>query len=155
MNYFGRLRNNEIMDNVVAAKGRIPAGQDAAFLWRSSNTYFSVTFRFITVLILIWHHKKLLFVNIYCFFPCIHTVRYILSGMEFTDVTSLKRYKKKLQEIRMHIATFFILMIIYYFIIGFDSLHGGWFFVLSLGASIFIVRFVSLKRSYKKNRELL
>lgn len=82
-------------------------------------------------------------------------VRYILSGMEFTDVTTLKRYKKKLKEIRMHTATFFILMIIYYFIIGFDSLHGGWFFVLSLGASIFIVRFVSLKRSYKKNRELL
>lgn len=82
-------------------------------------------------------------------------VRYILSGMEYTDVTTEKRYKKKLKEIRMHIATFFILMFIYYFIIGFESLDGGWFFVLILGVLIFIIQFISLKRSYKKNRELL
>lgn len=82
-------------------------------------------------------------------------VRYILSGIEYADVTTNKRYKKKLKEVTMHILTFFVLMFIYSAITGFDKWQEILGLAISIGVMWFLASFISLKRSYSKNRDLL
>lgn len=81
--------------------------------------------------------------------------RYIMSGIAYTDVTTYQRYKKEVKETISHIIIFFILMSLYLIIVGLNK----WIEVLSLALSIgivwFLADFISLKRSYNKNKDLL
>lgn len=81
--------------------------------------------------------------------------RYILSGIAYTDVTTYQKYKKEVKDTIAHIIIFFVLMLLYLFIAGLKK----WIEVLSLALSIgvvwFLTDFISLKRSYNKNKDLL
>lgn len=83
------------------------------------------------------------------------SVRYIISGIEYTDVATDKRYKRKLKEVLMHILTFFVLMFVYLAIAGFDKWRGVLGLAVSIGIVWFFASFISLNRSYRKNRDLL
>lgn len=86
--------------------------------------------------------------------------RYIFSGIEYADVATEKAYKKEIKNILVKTSIFLLLFFIgTIMIIGLPSSIHNWFDTLFLailtGFLWFITSFVSLKRSYKKNKELL
>lgn len=88
--------------------------------------------------------------------------RYILSGIEYTDVSTEKEYKKALRALKSRTASFVILFGICYLIYEITSespYKASWYaflgMVISVGLLSFLFDFISLKRSYKKNKELL
>ncbi|MGY0694654.1 hypothetical protein ACW2QC_18045 [Virgibacillus sp. FSP13] len=84
------------------------------------------------------------------------SIRYVVSGIEYTDVTTTKAYKKELKIIAVRIAVFFISLILGYLIFAGPE---KWFEILWLTLSVslswFVASFTSLKRSYNKNKDLL
>lgn len=86
--------------------------------------------------------------------------RYILSGIEYTEVSSESAYKKGLKTILVRTATFVTLYTVVGFVmIGVPESRMEWIDAIGLGATLSICmigfNFISLKRSYKKNKELL
>ncbi|WP_404457418.1 hypothetical protein [Oceanobacillus kapialis] len=86
-------------------------------------------------------------------------MRYIFSGIEFTNVYNQKQYKKE-RKFRLKAAfssgvIFLVLMFLYR---GMPSNTEDWFDII--GPSVFFIIFfflfdyISLKRSYRKNKEL-
>lgn len=81
--------------------------------------------------------------------------RYIISGMEYTEVATDKSYKKEKRNIRIQAYFFFTAFLLLNII---TSGRPEWVEIIGIvfTATIFwFINFVSLKRSYKKNRELL
>lgn len=92
-------------------------------------------------------------------FPLYVTARYIISGIEYTDVATDKAYKKELKVIFVRVIGFIVIFTLLFMI--FDGIPNGtdeWLNVIGLLLSVgfvwFITSFVSLKRSYKKNKDL-
>lgn len=88
------------------------------------------------------------------------SLRYVLSGIEYTDITTETAYKKEVKVILSRTSVFIIIyMLSYIFLIGVPKGSNEWFdfWGLLLGISIvmFLSSFISLKRSYEKNKELL
>ncbi|MEI3611082.1 hypothetical protein [Pseudogracilibacillus sp. SO30301A] len=84
------------------------------------------------------------------------TGRYVVSGIEYTDVTTDKAYRKELKVIAIRVIGFFVILISVYLLLeGSDK----WLklILLTLSASIiwFFASLISLKRSYNKNKDLL
>ncbi|WP_019376664.1 hypothetical protein [Virgibacillus halodenitrificans] len=84
------------------------------------------------------------------------TGRYVASGIEYTDVTTDKAYKKVLKILVIRVIGFFVILISVYLLLeGPDK----WLrlILLTLSASIiwFFISLISLKRSYNKNKNLL
>lgn len=84
------------------------------------------------------------------------TGRYAATGIEYTDVTTDKAYKKALKVIFIRVIGFFVILVSVYLLLeGSDK----WLrlILLTLSASIiwFFVSLFSLKRSYNKNKDLL
>jgi uncharacterized membrane-anchored protein len=86
--------------------------------------------------------------------------RYIMSGIEYTDVATKKAYTKELKVISIRTVTFVMLyMVVSFLFIGFPADSSDWLdtlgLLLSIGIVMFFFNYISLKRSYKKNRELV
>lgn len=86
--------------------------------------------------------------------------RYIVSGIEYTDISTERAYKKELKVISIRTIGFVVIYLVCYLIfINLPKNFNEWFEILSLliGVSIiwFLSSYISLKRSYKKNKELL
>ncbi|MGY0691876.1 hypothetical protein ACW2QC_03675 [Virgibacillus sp. FSP13] len=107
------------------------------------NTYFDITVV----------NALLLSIAIFLFYV---STRYVVSGIEYTDVTTTKAYRKELKVIIVRIAVFIISLIVGGLIFTGPE---KWFEVLWLTLSVsliwFVASFISLKRSYNKNKDLL
>ncbi|MDZ5710767.1 DUF3278 domain-containing protein [Jeotgalibacillus haloalkalitolerans] len=86
--------------------------------------------------------------------------RYITSGIEYTDVASDKAYKKERKLILIRTFSFTTIFIVLYIpLVHFPSSRGEWMEILGLLTTaalfMFLSSYISLKRSYRKNKELL
>ncbi|GLY12594.1 DUF3278 domain-containing protein [Pseudobacillus badius] len=86
--------------------------------------------------------------------------RYIVSGIEYTDISTERAYRKELRVIFIRTIRFVVIfMALYLIFINVPTRLDKWFEILGLLISISVVWFlssyISLKRSYKKNKELL
>ncbi len=85
--------------------------------------------------------------------------RYTLSGIEHTDIATEKEYKGALRALKARTASFVVVFGIGYLIYKITSDQASWYdffgMVISVGALSFLLEFISLKKSYKKNKELL
>jgi NhaP-type Na+/H+ or K+/H+ antiporter len=86
--------------------------------------------------------------------------RYILSGIEYTDISTERAYKKELKATIMKTVGFIVIFLtIYLIIIGVPSSLDKWLEISGLLVSVCVVKFlstyISLKRSYQKNKELM
>ncbi|RCW64535.1 DUF3278 domain-containing protein [Saliterribacillus persicus] len=86
--------------------------------------------------------------------------RYILSGIEYTDIATEKSYNRELKTIFIRTGSFVVIFMVCYLIFGnTPSSQNEWIeiigFLLSVGLVWFIINFISLKRSYKRNKDLI
>ncbi|MDQ0229790.1 DUF3278 domain-containing protein [Metabacillus malikii] len=87
------------------------------------------------------------------------TIRYILSGVEYTDVSTEESFKKEFRVITRRSIVFVLTSILLYTLL--IELPSGkeWYEVIGLfilaGILMFLTSYVSLRRSYIKNKELL
>lgn len=87
-------------------------------------------------------------------------IRYILSGMEFAEVMTEKAYRREKKQVVVKSITYFLVfngLILLYYALGkmSVSLIEG-LIVSSAGAILlFAINFISLRRSYQKNRKLI
>lgn len=85
--------------------------------------------------------------------------RYIVSGIEFASVTTEREYQKELELIVLKSVGFTVMFIIIYPLIsGLPASFNEWLGILGFstlaGLIMFFINFISLKRSYNRNREL-
>jgi len=111
------------------------------------NKYFSLDLEFILLSAII------LFI-LYVF------ARYIVAGIEYTEVATEMAYKKELRVILVKSSTFLVgYTLLYLLFVGIPSSLSDWIDLIgvSLCTSIvmFLINYISLKRSYNKNKELL
>jgi hypothetical protein len=88
------------------------------------------------------------------------SARYILAGIEYTDISTEKAYKKELSVIYVRMIGFVVIfMALYLLFDGVPSTLNKWMEILGLLISVsivwFLTNYISLRRSYKKNKELL
>jgi hypothetical protein len=86
--------------------------------------------------------------------------RYIISGMEYTDIATERSYKKEIKNIFSRTCSFaFIYLLLYLIFVGIPGDRSDWTgmlgLLLSVGFISFITSYISLRRSYHKNKELL
>ena len=85
--------------------------------------------------------------------------RYIVSGIEFTDVATDREYKKELKVILIKSAGFTGMFILVAFLFNGLGTTSRWIEIIGVatlaGLFLFIINFVSLKRSFNRNKELL
>lgn len=88
------------------------------------------------------------------------SLRYMLSGMEYTEIATERAYKRELRVIATRTIGFvFIFTILYFIFVEIPVRWSDWIEILGLLCSVsllwFVTSFISLRRSYKKNMELL
>ncbi|TXR62073.1 DUF3278 domain-containing protein [Bacillus sp. AY18-3] len=86
--------------------------------------------------------------------------RYILSGIEYTNITTEQEFKKEKNRISLNSLKFILVFFIAYsLIIGIPKTQSQWIdlviLILLSGIFMFSLGYVSLRRSYKKNKDLL
>jgi amino acid transporter len=86
-------------------------------------------------------------------------LRYIFSGVEYTNIFSGKEYKKEIKNIFLQSFKFvFIFLILYLIFFGVPGEQEDWIDIIGLSILIIffmsLINYISLKRSYKKNKEL-
>ncbi|MBN3555728.1 DUF3278 domain-containing protein [Fictibacillus nanhaiensis] len=86
--------------------------------------------------------------------------RYIISGIEYTDISTERAYRKELKATIIKVIGFVVIFLtVYLLLMGAPTSLNQWFEIGGLLISVSIVKFlstyVSLKRSYQKNKELL
>ncbi|MGD7045706.1 DUF3278 domain-containing protein [Jeotgalibacillus proteolyticus] len=86
--------------------------------------------------------------------------RYTLSGIEYTEVSTEKAYKKERNVILVKSFSFILIFVCLYFVfIQFPATWAEWAeisgFLLTVFLLMYVSSFISLKRSYKKNKELI
>ncbi|WP_257830966.1 hypothetical protein [Salipaludibacillus agaradhaerens] len=96
-------------------------------------------------------------IALFLFYVC---GRYIVSGIEYTDVATEETYRKAFRLIVIRTMGFVVIFLSLYIIFmnGLTSLTEGIeLLVLLISVSLvwFLSSYISLKRSYKKNKELL
>ncbi len=111
------------------------------------NKYFNIS------------EETLLFVPIAIFF-CYVTTRYILSGIEYTDIVTEYAYKRERKIILTRTFSFVVAFLLLYILFeGVPSSLDVWIEIIGLLFIVsllwFFLSFISLNRSYKKNKELL
>lgn len=87
-------------------------------------------------------------------------IRYILSGMEFAEIMTEKAYRRERKVIVIKSTSFLLIMcagISSLYIFGMMSvpLIEGLMVTFIAALLLFITNYVSLKRSYQKNKELI
>lgn len=84
------------------------------------------------------------------------TARYSTSGIEYTNVTTIKAFKKETKEIATRTIVFFVMLVLLYLLLeGTDKWLNLVFLTLGISITWFLLSFISLKRSYHKNKDLL
>lgn len=85
--------------------------------------------------------------------------RYIVSGIEFTDVATDREYKKEMKVILVKSVGFTFMFILVTFLFNGLGSTSGWIEIIGgatlAGLFMFIINFVSLKRSFNRNKKLL
>lgn len=87
--------------------------------------------------------------------------RYILSGMEYTEIATATSYKKELKNILRKTCYFVLIFMLLYsiLVVGVPRNVNEWVEAIVLpfivGFFWFLFNYISLKKSYKKNKELL
>ncbi|QFK71975.1 DUF3278 domain-containing protein [Pradoshia sp. D12] len=86
--------------------------------------------------------------------------RYIVAGIEYTEVATKIAYMKEMRVIFSKTVTFFVVFtVLYLILVDMPSSIRGWSeligFTLFGGVVMFLTNYISLKRSYNKNKELL
>src|SRR5690625_2467955 len=87
-------------------------------------------------------------------------VRYTLSGIEYTDISTDKQYKKERNSfVQKSIIFGFTFFAISLFFIGSPEWKRDWIETLSISiiASLllFLINYISLKRSFKNNKDVM
>ncbi|MFJ7953057.1 hypothetical protein ACIQZG_16180 [Lysinibacillus sp. NPDC096418] len=92
-------------------------------------------------------------------------VRYIFSGIEYTEISTEKEYKKEVKLLRKKsigfVVIYFVLSIFFYLIGSvsfFDSRESQLDFFIFLaiaGVFLFGIQYISLRKSYMKNKDLI
>ena len=92
-------------------------------------------------------------------------LRYILSGIEYTDISTEKDYKEQVKILKIKSLGFiviYIILAVIFEVLGWVSLFDSrneqveFFIILALaGVFIFVTQYISLRRSYLKNKELM
>lgn len=87
-------------------------------------------------------------------------IRYILSGMEFAEIMSEKAYRRERKVIVIKSTSFLLIMCasissLYVFRMMSVPLIEGLMVTFIAALLFFFTNYVSLKRSYRKNRELI
>lgn len=87
-------------------------------------------------------------------------LRYILSGIEYTDIATLSSYKKELKNIFIKTGIFASIFMVFYLISnGLSNKINGWLEIIGFGITTgffwFLFSYISLRKSYSKNKELL
>ena len=102
-----------------------------------------------------------------CLFSIILYVggRYIFSGIEYTDIGTENEYRKQVKLLRVKsigfVVIYFVLAVFFYLIGSvsfFDSRESQveFFIILAIaGVFLFGTQFISLRKSYMKNKELM
>ena len=85
--------------------------------------------------------------------------RYIISGIEFTDIATERAYQKELKAIVVKAMGFTaIFFFLYSIMFGLPVGTSEWFEILGFpvvtGLTMFFTNFISLKLSYNRNKEL-
>jgi len=104
-------------------------------------------------------HGKLLASVILGFIIIYTYLRYILSGVEYTNIFSNQEYKEERKNTVLQSLKYSCLFSLVYLIFGdFPGNREAWLDVIGLsifvGFFMFLLNFISLNRSYKKNKEL-
>ncbi|WP_404406223.1 hypothetical protein [Jeotgalibacillus malaysiensis] len=86
--------------------------------------------------------------------------RYITSGIEYTEVASKEAYRKERKLLLIRTFSFVTIFIAFYIpLVHFPNNTAEWFEIIGLlttaGLFMFLSSYISLKRSYRKNKELL
>lgn len=86
--------------------------------------------------------------------------RYIFSGIEYSNVTTEKEFRKEKNRIIFNSLKFILIFsITYSLIIGIPKTQSQWIelviLILLSGIFMFLLEYISLRRSYKKNKDLL
>ena len=104
---------------------------------------------------------------IICLFSIVLYVvfRYILSGIEYTDITTVEAYRKQMKVLRVKSIGFVVIvfvvtviMEVFEIVSFFDSKENTLEFVLFfviLGVFKFLTEYISLRKSYLKNKDLV
>ena len=99
-----------------------------------------------------------LFIAIWIFIGYVF-LRYIISGMEYTDISTEKAYKRQLKVIFIKSCGFVIIFNLLYPVFMLPNSISEWFEIIAVsvigGLILFLLDYISLKKSYKKNKELL
>jgi predicted exporter len=87
-------------------------------------------------------------------------IRYIVSGIEYTNVMSERAFEKEKKRIVVKSISFIVLFpLLYVLFLGWQAFSEKSFdvagIVLISGVLMFLAEYISLKRSYAKNKELL
>lgn len=102
-----------------------------------------------------------------CLFSIILYVggRYIFSGIEYTDISTEKEYKKQVKLLRVQSIGFtvmYVILVVLFSLVGiipfFDSGENPFeFIIISVIAGVFLfgTQFISLRKSYMKNKDLM
>ena len=85
--------------------------------------------------------------------------RYILSGMEYTEVATAGQYKKEIKSLLSRTASYIVIFLLLHLIYSLLSNKTDWLNAIGMGitfgAVFFLFNFLSLKQSYQKNKDLL
>lgn len=111
------------------------------------------------VAIIDWNFLLTTFIGLIIFFIYVFA-RYTLSGIEYTDIMTTSQLNRSKREIRKKSIIFGTFMIIGLYITHLVGLQNGeWYDPLGIGilSGIFMYIFdlISLKRSYRKNKDLI
>ena len=86
-------------------------------------------------------------------------VRFIMSGMEYTDISTEQVYKRGLKVTFVKSFGFVVTFFLLYLAFLMPSNTNEWFGIIGTsivaGLILFFSDYISLKRSYKKNKDLL
>lgn len=100
----------------------------------------------------------LLFSGIWIFLGYVF-IRYIISGMEYTDVSTEQDYNRKLKVAFVKSVGFVVLFVLLSIVFMLASSVNEWFDIIGVsfigGLILFSFDYISLKKSYKKNKDLL
>ncbi|MDQ0231995.1 DUF3278 domain-containing protein [Metabacillus malikii] len=86
--------------------------------------------------------------------------RYTMSGIEYTDIATERAYRKELKHIIVRTSSFVVIYILLYIVFtGVPSNQKEWIDIIAILVGVcllwFFTSYISLKRSYKKNKDLL
>lgn len=99
----------------------------------------------------------LLFLGIWVFIGYV-LIRYTISGMEYADLSTEQDYNRKLKATRVKSIGFVVFFALLSLVFMAPSDVSEWIGVMGTsvlsGLILFLIDYISIKRSYKKNKEL-